>query len=491
MPRHVVIVDDDDLTAKLFTSIASEIPDVKVHAFLSSSEALAWFPGKEVDCFVFDYNMPHPNGLTMIQAVRSMPEFAMSPIVIVTGAHEREVRYRALDAGANDFLQKPVDYRELVARLTTLLALQAAQKRLAQQVGSLETSLSDSEERSRQHAERLEALWRIANDPSLRDDDLIHAMLLQGAAAIRPGQAFRAALARIDGPRMLFESIADQPGRTWSDGGVRTGSFVPVETSAIAETLRSGVGTESWSDVQTSDRVNDFLRSNGWHAMIVTTFSTGGSTYVLSFLSSQPATKPFGALDHTFVELLASFFSMHMQQRWQSSRITHQLEHDSLTGLFNRSRFRSLGRAAFRENDASSIAVFNIVRFHEINETHGHLIGDAVLVEVAAALASVARPEEIVARVGGDSFAIFVPAADSGTSAESVERFAAIFEQGMSTGDRDGRETIAVSACAGVAIAPQDAATFDELLFRAEGRIGAAVAGDQRIVFPRRSAGRT
>ena len=55
MTQHVVIVDDDDLTLKLFAGIASEIHDVVVHPFLSSSEAIDWYHGKQVDCFVFDY----------------------------------------------------------------------------------------------------------------------------------------------------------------------------------------------------------------------------------------------------------------------------------------------------------------------------------------------------------------------------------------------------------------------------------------------------
>jgi DNA-binding response OmpR family regulator len=184
--QHVVIVDDDDLTLKLFSGIAAEIEGVVVHPFLSSSEAIDWYRGKQVDLFCFDYNMPPPNGMQMIALVRALPEFALVPIVIVTGAHEREVRYQALDLGANDFLQKPVDRREMLARFTTLLALQAAQKRLAMQIGELEQSLLDSEERSRHHAERLEALWQVANNPNLHDDDLMLAMLQNCAVAIRP-----------------------------------------------------------------------------------------------------------------------------------------------------------------------------------------------------------------------------------------------------------------------------------------------------------------
>lgn len=487
MTQHVVIVDDDDLTLKLFAGIAAEIPDVVVHPFRASAEAIDWYHGKEVDCFVFDYNMPLPNGLQMIALVRALPEFAHVPIVIVTGAHEREIRYQALDAGANDFLQKPVDYREMVARLTTLLALQAAQRRLAMQVGTLEASLLDSEERSRQHAERLEALWRIANNPNLRDDELIDAMLKHGAAGIRPGQAYRGVLARVEGDVMVIEAAADGPG--YVDPVVptqsRVGASVPLADTLVGRTVQSGVGTFAVDNIETSELITPFIRSRNWRSMIVTTFIAGGSTYTLAFSSRQVNAKPFGAQDTAYVEVLASFFSAHFQQRWQSTRLGHQLEHDSLTGLWNRSRFRSLGRSAFAPGAPAAVAVVDLIHFHDLNEMAGHLNGDAVLVEVAAALTTKAENAEIVARVGSDAFGIFFPSAPSHDwLIASVERFGAVFDQPMGLGDREGKESLRVSARIGFAQAPRDGATLDELLLRAEGRARATGSGEHQIIFP-------
>ena len=488
MTQHVVIVDDDDLTLKLFAGIAGEISDVVVHPFLSSTAAIDWYHGKTVDCFVFDYNMPGPNGLQMIALVRALPEFALVPIVIVTGAHEREVRYQALDAGANDFLQKPVDYREMLARLTTLLALQAAQKRLAMQIGSLEASLLDAEERSRHHAERLEALWRIANNPNLNDDELMLAMLQNGAAAIRPGQPYRGTLGRIEESQLRVLSTAEAIGYEdmLGPGSTRMGTLIPVDDTIVAESLRAGGGTLSWDDLEATESITDLARAHGWRAMITTTFSAGGSTYVLSFASNHPTAKPFAPQDHAYIEVIASFFSTHYQQRWQSTRIGHQLEHDSLTGLWNRSRFRSLGRAAFRAGEPAAIAVVDLVRFQALNEAHGHLTGDAVLVEVAAALSTKAHDDEIVARIGGDAFAIFFPSAPSRQwLVESIARFGAAFDVPMGIGDREGKESVRVMGRIGFAHAPQDGTTLDALLLRAEGRARPATSAANQFTFPR------
>ena len=489
MSQHVVIVDDDDLTLKLFAGIAAEIEGVVVHPFLTSTEAIDWYHGQQVDLFCFDFNMPPPNGMQMIALVRALPEFALVPIVIVTGAHEREVRYQALDHGATDFLQKPIDRREMLARFTTLLALQAVQKRLAMQIGSLEQSLLDSEERSRHHAERLEALWRIANNPNLHDEELMLAMLHNCAVAIRPGQPYRGVLARIENStHMRILSAATAVGYEANPLSPGVGTLVPLSDTVVGRTIEAGGGTYAFDDILLTDRATDFVRARNWRAMIVTSFTAGGSDYVLAFSSQEPATKPFGPQDNAYVEVLASFFAAYYQQHWQSTRIGHQLEHDSLTGLWNRSRFRSLGRAAFEPGAPAAIAIVDLVDFHALNVAHGHLTGDAVLVEVAAALTEKAHDDELVARVGGNAFAIFFPKAPSREwLTASVNRFGGAFDVAMGIGDRDGKESVGVSARIGFARAPEDGATLDELLLRAEANADAGGQTNQFTFPPARS----
>jgi diguanylate cyclase (GGDEF)-like protein len=117
--------------------------------------------------------------------------------------------------------------------------------------------------------------------------------------------------------------------------------------------------------------------------------------------------------------------------------------------------------------------------------TSARWIGNAILVEVGAALAGQAVDDEIVARVGGDSFAVLFPSVQSREwTANRLAAYHSVFERPISTGDREGRETVGVSAIIGAAIAPDDAASLDELLLRAEAVvIDAKAAGPGRIVF--------
>jgi diguanylate cyclase (GGDEF)-like protein len=472
--QHVVIVDDNDLSLKLLSGLALEVPSAVPHPFQSSQDALAWCTGQSVDCFILDYHMPAPDGLEMVRLLREVPAFALVPIVIVTGEGERDVRYKALAAGANDFIQKPVDRREFVARITTHLSLQAARGQLAMHVDQLEASLRDEGQRASDHAHRLEALWRMSNNTALDDEELLQAMLEQGAAALRPGMSFCGMLSRLDGSEIVVEA-AFYPLDVDVPEGLHAADRTPLEDSASIEVIRGGI-SRYWDDVLTEPAFvrRKRVRQLHWRSLISTPFRAGGASYFLTFAAQQPTAKAFGKEDLAYIELLGAFFGTHLQQRWQWSRIRYQSEHDALTGLRNRGQFRSEGRLALAASFGGAVAIANVDDFRQVNETFGTVIGDALLVEVGAALAKRANEGEIVARLDGDAFGIFLPEASRASVERRVAEFAAAFDAGFSTGDREGKESVGLTATVGVALAPDDARTFDELLARADAAISAA-----------------
>ena len=107
--QQIVIVDDDDLHLKLLRGIADEVHDVTVYAFTSSQEAIEWIPGQDIDCFVFDYNMPSPDGLEMIASCARWPRSpaCLYHVTRIQGAMEATARSTRCD----HFVTKPVDRR--------------------------------------------------------------------------------------------------------------------------------------------------------------------------------------------------------------------------------------------------------------------------------------------------------------------------------------------------------------------------------------------
>ncbi len=337
------------------------------------------------------------------------------------------------------------------------------------QLSELETSLRIEEERTRHHAERLEALWRIVNDSQLRDEERWPAMLREAASAMRSGQGFQGALWRVDGTEMIVEAVTGPFPAVTGALTMRAGDIVPIESGVVNELLAAGGGARAWDDLHPGPWASPLARQNGTRSLIATTFTAGGTTWGLSFASTMPSLYPFGPQDKAYIEVLASFFAGNVQQRWQFDRIVYQQSHDVLTGLMNRSHFRSQARAAGRNCERHAIVLVDIDALREVNESYGYMTGDALLVEVGSALRQRASASELVGRVGGDVFAIFIPDPDSKRAAHArALDFAEVFARAFSTGDREGENFIALNACFGVAMAPEDGSTIDAILSHAD-----------------------
>lgn len=128
---NVLIVDDTAINLLLLKTLVGKLEDCTPFTFESPAKALEWCASNAPDLVLLDYMMPDINGIEFLQRFRQLPGFADIPVLMVTAAHELEVRYQALEAGANDFLTKPVDRAEFMARARNMLALQRSHKQLA------------------------------------------------------------------------------------------------------------------------------------------------------------------------------------------------------------------------------------------------------------------------------------------------------------------------------------------------------------------------
>lgn len=137
----VVIVDDTHINLVLMSRLMEKLEDVSTVAFQSAREALAWCQNNPYDLLVLDYMMPDLNGLefiaTLAQDGRRHP-----PVLMVTASNDVEIRHRALENGANDFLNKPIDKVEFLARTRNMLALRRATVALENRASWLASEVS-------------------------------------------------------------------------------------------------------------------------------------------------------------------------------------------------------------------------------------------------------------------------------------------------------------------------------------------------------------
>jgi len=128
----VVVVDDSTSAVALMVQMLKTLAHCKPVGFTNSREALTWCLENEIDLVVVDYEMPAPNGIAFIGTFREDSRKASVPVVMVTSTGDRDVRYMALQMGATDFLAKPIDRIEFVARIRNLLDSFKAHKALAE-----------------------------------------------------------------------------------------------------------------------------------------------------------------------------------------------------------------------------------------------------------------------------------------------------------------------------------------------------------------------
>jgi two-component system, response regulator RpfG len=141
-----ILVIDDQATSRLLMqellSTTSLDGPVDVKSFGDPVEALSWTEMNAPDLVLTDYSMPRMTGLEFTMRFRQ--RYPDVPLIVVTGMNDRAIRYKALEAGATDFLTKPVDHTECRARCRNLLTMYHQQKLIKNRAALLEEQVKQA-----------------------------------------------------------------------------------------------------------------------------------------------------------------------------------------------------------------------------------------------------------------------------------------------------------------------------------------------------------
>lgn len=188
----ILVVDDEEWNRKLMKSMLTPL-EYNLHYAEDGIEALEQISAVEPDAILLDLMMPKMDGYEVARRLKESAQYRHIPLIIITGSREESNRIRALELGVDDFITKPVNRSELIARLRSSLKIKAYhdgllryQDELEQKVESRTRELQQSFEKIKEAS--LETIYRLTRAAEYRDEDTgdhIQRMSLMSAAIAR------------------------------------------------------------------------------------------------------------------------------------------------------------------------------------------------------------------------------------------------------------------------------------------------------------------
>lgn len=130
---RILLVDDNNTNLKLLTKLVAKLDSCDALAFSSPDAVLSALPDLDFDIAIIDYQMPVYNGVELFTEIVRFEKYAQVPVIFVTADKDMTTRMAALNAGAIDFLTKPINPVEFQARVQNIVSLARARRQLADQ----------------------------------------------------------------------------------------------------------------------------------------------------------------------------------------------------------------------------------------------------------------------------------------------------------------------------------------------------------------------
>jgi len=141
----ILIVDDQSTSRIILEGLVATVEEgIETVSFGDPLQALAWTAENTPDLVLTDYKMPVLDGVEFIRLFREVPGCADVPVIVITIVDDKSVRYRSLEAGATDILNKPVDHHECRARCRNLLTLRRQSQIIRNRARWLEKQVAEA-----------------------------------------------------------------------------------------------------------------------------------------------------------------------------------------------------------------------------------------------------------------------------------------------------------------------------------------------------------
>jgi two-component system cell cycle response regulator len=437
MTARVLVVDDIIANVKLLEArLTAEYFEV-LTAF-NGPEALEICERERADVVLLDVMMPGMDGFEVCRRLKGDSKTQHIPVIMVTALDTPSDKVQGLEAGADDFLTKPVDDIALVTRVKNLARLKMLNDEMMMRAAtSAQMGIVDNAFLAGADAGTGGNIL-IVDDHARSSQRLVEALSRNHTAVVERD------------PHTALLRLAEQD----------------YDLVIVSLSLNGADGLRLCSQVRSLDRTR--------HLPLIILVEPGDDARLLRGLDMGVNDYVVRPIDRN--ELLARVRTQVRRKR-HSDHLRNTLEEsveaaitDPLTGLYNRrymeSHMRTLVEEALQRGRPLSMLVADIDFFKSVNDTYGHPGGDSVLREFAARLGRNTRGIDLACRLGGEEFVVIMPDTDLAKAFQVGERLrrciaADPFQAGPGI-------SIAVTASVGVACLEHSTDTAESILARAD-----------------------
>jgi two-component system cell cycle response regulator len=445
MTARVLVVDDVPANVKLLEArLSAEYFDVTTAS--NGIEALALCERAECDIILLDVMMPELDGFEVCRKLKSNPQTHHIPIVMVTALDQPSDRVRGLEAGADDFLTKPVTDIALISRVRSLARLKMVTDELRMRaVTSREIGLQSPEREAVRDTGRGGRVLIVDDRPSSYER-IVTTLSTEHTVDVEPNPN-----------EALFRSAE--------------GNYDLV---LVSLNLHDFDGLRLCSQIRSLERTRNLpilaLAESDSTAKLARGLEIGVNDYLVRPIDRNEM------LARVRTQIKKKRYTERLRDNMQMSielAIT-----DGLTGLFNR-RYMETHLGTLVDQSAArgkpiTVLVLDIDYFKAINDSYGHDAGDDVLREFALRMRKATRNIDLACRYGGEEFVIVMPETDMAVAtavAERLRRRIASEPFAIQKGARHLEVTISIGIAA-LSGASDSAATIlkraDQALYRAK-----------------------
>jgi two-component system cell cycle response regulator len=412
---RILVADDDPAIVQTMTWVLKE-HGYDVAAAHSGAAVLEQLEERVPDLLLLDVMFPDTDGFQLLERIKTDERWRDLPVLMVSSLPPEETAVKTLGLGASDFIRKPFRVRELLARIQAQLRMRAILRSAHEQLKESEGELARAREEAENRRKLVEILHDVTGD--LTSDEIYHILARRVARALDLNHCSLILAHAGDDRGVVASSYEDPSVRNLeidlarypeSREALETGQPVLVEdlrTSPLYEATR-----RQWEMSGTSVHIR---------SVIALPFALDRRQSGVFFLRRGVDERLLTREDVEFADTVVKAAVSAIQRakimettKADNARLELLAHTDPLTDLLNRRALteRLVGELdrARRYDSTVSMLMIDLDHFKKVNDTHGHLTGDDVLMEFASLLQHAVRSVDVVARYGGEEFTVVLP----------------------------------------------------------------------------------